>query len=195
MTVGSQLMSTSVALPRYRPSSTMIRLEKFVPSVQRRFGRASTRLLMIRTGWKLNGKVGPGLSSIYEYWIKQMSGLNFIFDLKSAQDVMLFPPFHWTRPSWRSLLIFFDSYWSVLRVISKIPMLMVPTCGILCKIKSILFFHILMDGRVLSKVKCVGLRFSLVLFLTPKLVILVSHSWPKEKLVYISLYKMDYLLK
>ena len=63
MMIGSQLMSISVALPRYRPSSTMIWLEKFVPSVQRRCGRASTRLLKMRTGWKQNGKVG--LSRIY----------------------------------------------------------------------------------------------------------------------------------
>jgi hypothetical protein len=48
--VGSQLMSISAALPRYRPSSTMIWKEKFVPSVQRRFGRVSTRLLKKSNG-------------------------------------------------------------------------------------------------------------------------------------------------
>ena len=194
--VGSQLMSTSVALPKYRQSSTMIWKEKSVPSVLRRCVRVSTRLLKMRTGWKRNGKLG--LSCIYEYWIKIMSGLNCIFDLKLAQDVMLqarFPLFHWTRPSWRSFLIFFNTSWSVLRLISKTPMLMVPTCGFLFKIKSIMFFLILTDGRVPSKARCAELRFSLILFPTPQLDMLVSHSWLKEKLVYTFPYRMDYLLE
>ena len=194
--VDSQLMSTSVALPRYRPSSTMIWVGTFVPSVQRRCERAFTRLLKMRTGWKQNGKLG--LSPIFEFWTEKMSGLNFIFDLELVQDVMLqarFPPFHWTRPSWKSLLIFFDISWSVLRVISKTPMLMGPTCGFLCMIKLILFFHILTVGRVPSKVKCVELRFSLILSPTPQLDMLVSHSWLKEKLVYTFPYRMDCLLE
>ena len=193
--VGSQLMSTSVALPRYRPSSTMIGMEKFVPPVQRQYGRAYTRLLKRRTGRRQNGELG--LSLIYVYWITTISGLNFIFYLKT-QDVLLqarFHPFHWTRPSWKSLLIFFDTSCSVLRVLSEIPMPTVPTCGNLCKIKSILFFRILTDGMVPSKVKCVELQFSQISFPTPKLDMLVSHSWLKEKLVYTSPYTMDYLLK
>ena len=204
--VGSQLMSISAALPRYRPLSTMIWKEKFVPSVQRRCGREFMRLLKMRTGWKQNGKLGLSrffvflffyfLSRFFEYWMKKMSGLNFIFDQKLVQDVMLqtrSPLFHWTKQWWKFLLIFFDTFWSVLRVISKIPMLMVPICGFLCKIKLILFFHILTDGRVPSKVKCVELQFSQILFPTPQLDMLVSHSWLKEKLVYTSPYRMDCL--
>ena len=183
--VGSLLMSISAALPRYRTSSTMIWKEKFVPSVQRRWRMASTREPKMMTGWKQNGKLGF-ISRICKHWIKKMSVLNFIFDLKLAIIQAKSPPFHWTRPSWKSLLIFIDTSWTVLRVISKKPMLMVPSCGFLCKMKLILFFRILTVGRLPSKGKCVELRFSLILFLTPQLDMLVSHSWLKEKLVYIS---------
>ena len=84
--VGSQLMSTSVVLPRYWPLSTMIWMEKFMPSVQRQWGRVFMRLLKMRTGWKQNGNIG--LSHIYEYWIKKMSSkcwLNKLWVLYCSQ--------------------------------------------------------------------------------------------------------------
>ena len=67
MIIGSQLRSSPVTNLRYRPSSTTIRMEKFVPSGQKRFGRASTGLPKMKTGWQQNGKLAVDLSRIYEH--------------------------------------------------------------------------------------------------------------------------------
>ena len=86
--VGSQLMSISAALPRYRPLSTMIWKEKFVPSVQRRCGREFMRLLKMRTGWKQNGKLGLSRFFVFFFfislfWILNEENVRFKLHLRS----------------------------------------------------------------------------------------------------------------
>ena len=110
-----RLTSTSVTLPRYQPSSW---LEKLVPFVQSRCGRASTSLLKMRTGWKQTSKNSRNVGFKLHLRSKLGAGRYFTSGI---------PPS--TEKDRRGSLCWFLTSWSVLRVIFKTPLLMVPTCG------------------------------------------------------------------
>ena len=94
------------------------------------------------------------------------------------------------KPLLTSLPISWPTCWNAPQVSSGTRTQTEKSSGNLSKTSSILFYRILMDGKVHNRRRCVKLLCWPSWFPRPLLVMLGFHSWQKEKLVFISLCRM-----